>query len=262
MASLEELERRIEALESAGGDDAGYPSFIRVAPDGTITYDFTGHISADGIDFKETDGVTAADDGSIRWLRGGETVARFADFLNTTAAPDLRTGIIRVGNEDSSDGTDTVLYLDASSQQLAHKAYLVALATASLESVGAVVTNGTDPGAPYNRTILETDTVGEAKSSFMGYAADGSECVSNSGVALIGCGGVNSANSAAIPHGLGGVPDRIYLTPGLVSAGTWTGAQYFNVGAVNFTINIFNRDAVNYPGGSFCGVSWYAMRAA
>lgn len=65
------LEERVARLERAlGGDDAAFPTLVRLNADGTIAYDFDGHISADGIDMQEATAADPPNDHKIRWLEG------------------------------------------------------------------------------------------------------------------------------------------------------------------------------------------------
>lgn len=70
---------------------SGYPTFITVNPDGTVTYDFDGHIHADGLDLDAlTDANLATDDNQVRFLYGptGEVVSVVTGF--SSAQPTFR----------------------------------------------------------------------------------------------------------------------------------------------------------------------------
>lgn len=67
---------------------SGYPTFITVNPDGTVSYDFNGHIHADGLDI---DAIIppAGEDGQVRFLYGptGEVVSLVTAFSVLTGSP-------------------------------------------------------------------------------------------------------------------------------------------------------------------------------
>src|SRR4051812_34771973 len=58
-------------------------TFVRVAPDGTVTYDFAGHVHAQGLDLDAGTNATPPDTDKLRWIRtsDGAVVAVDAGFL-------------------------------------------------------------------------------------------------------------------------------------------------------------------------------------
>lgn len=48
---------------------SGYPTFVTVNPDGTLTYDFDGHIHADGLDLDGGVSDSPPNDRKIQWTR-------------------------------------------------------------------------------------------------------------------------------------------------------------------------------------------------
>lgn len=96
----------------AGGTDTMSPDGgQQLAADGTVTYDFAGHISAEGIDFTAGGTGINPDGSQIRWFRqsDGALVAylwadsqlNFDEAMLTGLDPDdnRRAAVLRVGND-------------------------------------------------------------------------------------------------------------------------------------------------------------------
>lgn len=82
----EELVAQAEArLRKRGSGDSYSPAFLTVAPDGSIGFDFTGHIHAQGLDLDSGANVTPPTDRRIRWLRtvDGSLAAEIYGYNNT-----------------------------------------------------------------------------------------------------------------------------------------------------------------------------------
>lgn len=103
MTNYAALEARIAALEQRASLPPSYApaSGMVVAADGSITYDFDGHINATGLDLT-VDPAQPVDSRSIRWLN-----------LNGAMLASI------VGNQSGGAGTQKFLFLKAGNTQLA-----------------------------------------------------------------------------------------------------------------------------------------------
>lgn len=91
------LEERVAALEQAlaglGVGDSYSPAFMTVNPDGSITFDFTGHVHAEGLDIDAGLIDDPPDEHRIRWLRAsdGAAVADFQAYEDGNSPPNAAT---------------------------------------------------------------------------------------------------------------------------------------------------------------------------
>ena len=76
----------------------------RVDAAGNVTYDFEGHIAADGIDLDATSRGAPADDRSVRWLRAvdGAVVARVFGYDEAFVPPESGLGAEAIAPSDAS----------------------------------------------------------------------------------------------------------------------------------------------------------------
>jgi len=155
---------------------------MRVAADGAITYDFDGHISAQGIDLPVAVNGELDPKRAIRWLRenGDPAVSMSATDFGGTA--DVTRLLFRVESE-------TGLYASA-----------LALRTADSEGPADLVATLMDPGGLAKKTILDS----QGRSNFLQLLATVDRKIDFGSTSINWPGG--SAANVEIKHGLGVVP--------------------------------------------------------
>lgn len=85
---------------------SGYPTFITVNPDGTVGYDFDGHIHADGLDLDAGTIVTPPSENRVRWVEvaGGAVIAEMFGAIYD-AGPVVGTAITQQTRATTRAGT-------------------------------------------------------------------------------------------------------------------------------------------------------------
>lgn len=118
MASLDDLEQRVERLEAAAAA-AAQPAYsplagLKAQPDGTIAYDFEGHVHAAGVDLDASTDVAAEfgavpqADKRVAWFTGAKAVAGYVAGFHYGAdegSPEVHNTVQLAARKSGDDGT-------------------------------------------------------------------------------------------------------------------------------------------------------------
>jgi hypothetical protein len=204
---------------------------MKVAPDGTVTYDFEGHISAEGVDLRL--GIEEDEDfpelRSIQWLREAGKGHSPGAEINAYEDEDEQTHI-RMIARNPTFGTASTLSISASEDETAR----------CLASV-----RGGDGGAV--RIIL--NSAGASDFLQLATTADLKLAIGVSSVTINSQGGY-----ATLPHGLGRKP--IAVLPVVASGVFQVNASADQYEKVTFRLGAYRTDGPNVGTQDF---AWLAI---
>lgn len=131
-------------LVRRGTGDVYTPTFITVAPDGTIGFDFTGHIKATGLDLNAESSGVFSELTAIRWLNSDGTLLAYLQGQNKPIPgpfKSLRMGLWNAGAGTEETGID--LGYAPALDILSVNAFAGAAAVTLIDEVGSVYTTVT-----------------------------------------------------------------------------------------------------------------------
>ncbi len=268
------IEERVAALERrVGGDDTAFPTLVKLNPDGTVSFDFDGHIHAQGLDLDEADTDTPDPINKVGWFeQPGNTERSFiAGYRNLglhylllevyVPTGDVFGPNILIGGDGSilltcKDGTDlesyqfhpaglleflgggnTFDFVDGTAAQIQLNSGSAALQLRTDSSLFRLIAIA---GAVSRRIFADNGT-----SHFLQLPGTPANRIVNMGETTIDFGAGANSMSTAVAHGLTDsfgnavTPVAVVANPEPVAAI----CQTTGYGGTNFTLRIQNRDA-------------------
>jgi hypothetical protein len=228
--------------------DSGYPDVGQtIHPDGTVTYDFSGHISAQGLDLLAGVEATPPNDRRIRWLRETDG-SLVADLFSYDAGDSYNT--LTLHAEPSSPDDKAIVRVSAGTPP---DDASVTLVNGPINSVSAKAKNG---GAV---TLIDDNDL----SSFLKVAGGvPRDRAINFGIASVEMTRIEndlSAGDVTVPHGLADGADFAVCAPvvgGDLLARIVSQADY---DATNITLFAQSMDAFVDWTGSTTQIAWLAV---
>ena len=225
----------------------------KVDAQGNVTYDFEGHIRAQGVDLDAGESSSPPDDRRVRWLRrsdGAVVATLYAYQLANDSVLRLRAELAGKPNAETR-----LECADASG--LAQIVTMLAPAASPRQQVRASATRESD-GVVQDRTVIDS----LARSAFPQLAGGPLNRLENSGVAdLTIPNGVTEAAFGGIPHSLGRVPIEVQAT---LNSAPGNEARRFVWSADSFNDTTFRLVATQAAGAATtaarrCFVGWRAI---
>lgn len=237
----------------------GQPGFFTQNPDGTVTAEFAGHVSAAGIDILAADSSTPAADRRITWHKSVITGAQIAALsaYNDSAA-NLSFADFTIGGFTVADDANISLKANSNSRQAGLFVTQRHTADNALSAVSANVDNGTTQA-----TIIAGDASGRGSSSFLRFGSLNPQrvhTVNYGQTAYNWPGGTTLVALGGILHGLGVIP-QIVLAMGH-TGGSSGGGVTFSVNAAASTTTQFFLQAHTFKAAPAAGgdaLYWLAI---
>jgi hypothetical protein len=181
---------------SGAGDSFSPDVGQTISPDGTPSYNFQGHVMAQGLDLPATVDGARPNDNKIRWLKqaDGSLVATLSAYDNGTTS---FTGV------ESEHGPTAYAGLAMNSGGGPSQAYAYAQSDAG----------------NYNSALLIDDA---ARSSFLQLRTTAKRTVTFGRSSFAGTGSTN-VGTLSVPHGLGAAPILALAIPASFGGATWIG---------------------------------------
>lgn len=229
--------------------DTYAPGNMTVAADGSVLFDFAGHVHAQGLDLDAGTTTTPPDDDRIRWLRASDGALVADDTAYDAAGSRERTS--RAVGDAVTAARATLL-----AEGPGGEARLTALAQpGGLLSVDAQAQGG---GL---RTLIDSANASSFPTLYDGGLPAAADRRYASGVAVVTWpgGSAQSDLAAGIAHGLGATPGQILLGPaGDLNAFFVPVYSTLNYGAATFDMRGYTITPP--PGaGTAAAVAWLAI---
>lgn len=234
------------------------PLFQKVLPDGSVLFDFNGHIAADGVDLQLGDSSQSvlSPDRSVNWLTSNDVPAN---------ASSIRGRIITRDQTPHNDGYVTQIQagtqVNIGAQDFARlevKGKSISGGPTSQVSITVATPSGNplQPTDVYSINILDSSNTSDFLR--LGNILNLPNMAVNAGIANIVWNGTTGSNITLVGHGLGDIP--IFYLAGLV---VWPGQNAWAwINGVSATqLTVIGRNTSGIASGATTPFGWIAIGA-